>query len=96
MKLTGKCREEFEYKYNMSNFNELDETLQNARLIEFFDSVGIYILPLWNKQYWYSDIRNEKYYLLSQTDYFDSRLKATNAAIIKANQIYNDLNNENK
>jgi len=41
--LTGKCKEEFEYKFNMSNFNELDDTLKNARYIDFFDSKGINI-----------------------------------------------------
>ena len=43
MILTDKCKEYFSYKYNMSNFNEYSEVLQSALIIEFFDSVGIYI-----------------------------------------------------
>jgi len=94
MKLTETCLDAFgdQCQYNYDEFMELPELFQNALIIEFFDSVGIYILPLWNKQYWYSDIRNKKYYLLSQTDYFNSRTEATNEAIIKANDLYNENN----
>lgn len=89
MILTEKALEDFRYKYNMSNFNEYSEVLQNALIIEFFDSVGIYI-----------DIRiefNDSFVLktfdsYAEDDYvgnFSNRQDATIQAIKKANDLYN-------
>lgn len=84
MKLTGKCKEAFEYNFNMSNFNELSETLQNALIIDFFDSVGIYVNVL---KY------NDKWKIIADTQFrylFESRQEATKAAIAKAVEIFNN------
>ena len=54
MKLTGKCKEDFEYwlirqdninnvQHSMIGHNQLSESSINAIVIDFFDSVGIYI-----------------------------------------------------
>lgn len=79
MKLTGKCKEAFLLFFNThrrgaeDGFYELPELFQNALIIEFFDSVGI-----WNKIF---------------LECFENGLgnykEATNAAIEKANEIFN-------
>ena len=90
MKLTGKCLESF-LDYYWKNyigktrflnqkseteefFNSLYPTFQNALIIEFFNSVKI-----WNKLFY-------DYYENGLGNYFE----ATNAAILKANDIYNE------
>lgn len=97
MKLTGKALKEFgiwhferntpiqEYR----NFHLLSETCQNAVIIEFFDSVGIYIELLYfvDGNYFVSIVyHNDGYNHIGD---FDSRTEATNEAIIKANDLYN-------
>lgn len=100
MILTGKCREDFEYKYNMSNFNELDEYLQFCRMVEFFDSVGIFINtpPFYDSFLKYNrgfecfvvdEINNTTHDISNDNDVFNSRQEALEQAIIKANEIYN-------
>lgn len=86
MILTGKAKEDFSYKYNMSNFNEYSEVLQNALIIEFFDSVGIYINTIRN-------IDSTIYcriLFLDQAFYGKTRQEAAEKAILKANEIYNE------
>lgn len=91
-KLTGKCFESFGDKcqYQYEDFLKLPESCQNALIIEFFDSVGfkITIIPTMFDDDWGSDIF--EYTECLQLG-FDSRIKATNEAILKANQLYNEL-----
>lgn len=86
MKLTRKAKEDFSYKYNMSNFNEYSDVLQNALIIEFFDSVGIYILitDFDGDDFW-CEFNGLGYSILGKT-----RQEATEKAIIKANDFYNE------
>lgn len=92
MILNGKALEDFRYKYNMSNFNEYSEVLQNALIIEFFDSVGIYI---YLETGTYFNKPNFRYKIITNDDtcigYKEySRKEATVQAIKKANEIYNE------
>lgn len=98
MILTGICKEKFLEWISLNNlftiedrekyFNSLSELFQNALIIEFFDSVGIYI-----------DIRiefNDSFVLktfdsYAEDDYvgnFSNRQEATIQAIKKANDLY--------
>lgn len=97
MTLTGKAKTDFgiwhferntpidEYK----NFNSLSETCQNAVIIEWFDSVGIFITAKpsehikWSVNWQYS-IRNH----VNAPYKFKSREEAYSAAILVANEIY--------
>jgi len=110
MKLTGKCKIEFEnwILNNKSNhdsarmikiFNQKDlfvsylgigETFLNALIIEFFDSVGIKILidTLHFQNWFFYKIKNN-INIIEDIIVYNSRIKATNKAIIKANEIYN-------
>ena len=95
MTLTNKTLEHFlEWKVNNKNevldFKYLSTTSQNALIIEFFDSVGIYI-NVFYKYIWRVEIRDSQSSLLSTLDYavFDTRQEATIQAITKANDIYN-------
>lgn len=98
MELTEKCKEKFLEWYKNREGKTLtpkelelmsEEVLQNALIIEFFDSVGIYI-----------DIRiefNDSFVLKTfdsyvEDDYvgnFSNRQEATIQAIKKANDLYN-------
>ena len=93
--ITNKAKEEFlkeYYKESFKNnwnleeleyiFNILPQTCQNALIIEWFDSIGIYInISVTYGFNWYI---NE----LGGEDY-NNRQEATKQAIIKANEIYN-------
>lgn len=92
MILNGKCKEMFLEWYNEPEtyFYRLNKTCQNALIIEFFDSVGIYI-----------DIRiefNDSFVLktfdsYAEDDYvgtYSNRQEATIQAIKKANDLYNE------
>jgi len=99
MKLTGKCKDDFfiffqsERRGTEMGFYELPELFQNALVIEFFDFVGIYInisaIPF-SKDF-RVEIRAIDNSFLSSCDYeaFNSRTEATNAALEKANELYN-------
>lgn len=97
-KLTEKCKEHFynwyEENAHVSKFNKTrnvtivhfiaqSETCQNALIIDFFDSVGIYITVDHNvtvsKSFWCNSVSDS---------IFNSRTEATNAAIEKANEIF--------
>lgn len=97
MELTGKCLEDFKYKFNISNFNELDDTLKHARYIQFFDELKIVIsiidsvLPLGttflyrvNLMAGYEAIKTEMNWVNYRT-----RFECTKEAIKKANELYN-------
>lgn len=89
MKLTGKCKETFgnQCEYDYSDIIKLPEIFQNALIIEFFDSVGIYVIIS------YGHISNSWIYEVNgiADNFFTSRTKATNAAIEKANEIFNNI-----
>lgn len=97
-KLTGKCREGFkayhsnsknQFKLNNIEFKDLPCIVQNALIIEFFDSVGfkIIIIPTMFVDDWGCDIFEWTECLLFGNG---SRIEAQNKAIINANKIYND------
>jgi len=97
--LTGKCKEDFEkwfeINYPYKRYDLQIELYLNALIIEFFDSVGIYIsvkcsfcsCNIW--KYLVHEINFEDIELNILN--FDSRQQATNEAIKKANLIYNGL-----
>jgi len=105
MKLTGKCKEEFlewhkqNYSYlHQSSYNSQDdfnkylkcnEILINALIIEFFDSVEIRITVMaCNDKTFDSELRTTKVNFMT-AQFMDTRTEATNAAIEKANGLYN-------
>ena len=93
MVLTGKAKEHYKIWFD-ENYNDYwtyyqsKPTILNALIIEWFDSVGIYItfdyLDL-NKCF-YSEILNENFEIIKPT-----RQEALTEAIKKANEIYNGL-----
>lgn len=101
MILTGKAKDDFSQSYNMSNFNDYSETLKNTLIIEWFDSVGIKILPCFGLSGWYCEVKdynnkefgNYKCFLVVKNQVindFETRQQATTEAIKKANEIYNN------
>jgi hypothetical protein len=98
MILTNKCKEEFEkwLNYDLFNYtNRLDKTMQQSKIIEFFDSVGIYIqIDCGNLRH------SENKEICFQGgvlknpfgEVFNTRTEATQSAITKANEIFNNLN----
>lgn len=101
MKLTGKAQEDFDLWFferntpieEYKNYPNLSETCKNALIVEWFDSVGIYIhiepyldfnkkLLFKNYVLFYTNIDEQNSYL--------HRVAATNAAIEKANELYNN------
>ena len=89
--LTGKAKEEF-IKAKIGNEINLFESMlpiyKNALLIEWFDSVGIYITSdyLELNRVFYSEILNENFEIVKP-----NRQEALTEAIKKANEIYNGL-----
>ena len=105
MILNGKARIEFkkwlENRYNLhfTEWSDFNTTCRNALIIEWFDSVGIYIgiefygspeveikyesIVLTKGYDWYLQNQFSKIYL--------TRQEATEKAIIKANKLYNNL-----
>lgn len=73
----------------------LDSSFLNTLIIEWFDSVGIYI----DTEFFRKNLKEEPKFISSTTDewnglqplriQFNSRQEATKQAIIKANEIYN-------
>ena len=100
MILKGKAKEDFKkwfietkdlYDSYENELRLMSDTGLNALIIEFFDSVGIYI-NVFYKYIWRVEIRDSQSSLLSTLDYavFDTRQEATIQAIKKANEIYNN------
>lgn len=93
MKLTGKCKEEFLKYLDVEEqwFNEeYTELFENALVVDFFDSVGIYIdCGYYTKGKMCSGVEGSGLEFISTGTNHNSRIKATNKAIIKANEIYN-------
>jgi hypothetical protein len=100
MKLTGKCKEDFEMfifrqkgtlpkGIESYNYYDLQESYIISDIINWFDSVEIYIcippvFPINKYGFAYSVDLKYSY------DIFNTRTEATKAAIIEANEIYND------
>lgn len=91
MKLTGKAKEDFtKWKISSDNifvatYNKTINILENALIIEWFDSVGIYVEIIRNDDYF-------DYIVMEEWDYgFETRQEATSKAIEKANMIYNNV-----
>ena len=99
MKLTGKCKEDFEnwyrkqtpemgYWYSILNFNNLPFSMKYGVYVDFFDSVGLIVEAQ-------RCLNGYKYYVTSTPKYFQAfeyktRQEAREKAIEKANEIYNN------
>lgn len=111
MVLTEKCKDDFN-KWNYDNdfgyidieptslvvhFENLDDNLKNTVIIDFFDSVGIYIeieCCRFNDKFGFDSgihFDNYKNYC-SVTDFENIRKDAITKAIKKANELYNTNN----
>ena len=102
MKVTGKCKEDFE-KWRISKkdsylkhcfFEDLDDSMQYGVLIDFFDSVGIRILIdmdfgnfVFNKFVLYIEYKKNCFCNYGMN--FKTRQEARTAAVKMANEIYN-------
>jgi len=92
MKLTGKCLDAFgdQCKYQYQDFLKLPESCQNALIIEFFDSVGIFIdCGYYANGKMCSGIESEKFSFISTGTKHETRREAIISAIQKANELYN-------
>jgi len=91
MKLTGKCKEAFfnQTLYTEITFDLIGELFQNALIIDFFDSVGIYISINYDciSEGFELKIYSNNYKVCSG---IHERTEASNAAIEKANEIFNN------
>ncbi len=100
MILTGKAKDNFLDSNGKKEawINIMLPIYQYALIIEWFDSVGIYI----DVEFFRKNIKDEPQFVSSTTDewnglqplrvQFNSRQLATKQAIIKANNIYNERN----
>jgi hypothetical protein len=100
MILTDKAKQDFgdQCFYQFEDFKKLTESCQNALIIEWLDSVGIFIsihyLQLYNdledRKGFVSIVTNK--HLSTKFREVETRTEATQKAIEKANEIYNNLN----
>jgi len=81
--------------FEVENFINLSQTCQNALIIEWFDSFGIYIevggANYRGVEFWYN-IQELKTINGHNGEYFNTRSEATTKAIEKAVEIFNQLN----
>ncbi|MVW93660.1 hypothetical protein FCL53_16990 [Elizabethkingia meningoseptica] len=72
-------------------------TTKNAYIIEWFDTEGIYITIDFTKPYWYCYIMTSGFgcYSMSENEFLTRRM-ATEAAIKKAVEIFNEKYKENE
>jgi hypothetical protein len=107
MILTGKCREGFinfmckNHKHiKWCDYQTMSEVILNALIIDYFDSIEVYIeiqvLKVETYPKYSFNMRNINFNMLSQGDYFKSRQEATEKAIEKANDLINNLLTKNK
>lgn len=102
MLLTYKAKEDFTLWLNNLNiapyavmFWDLPTNVQSIYIIEWFDSVGIYIQIFYQGEF-YSEIKDTLTppdfgnYKKHFTDAFETRAEATTEAIKKANILYNE------
>ena len=94
MKLTGKCKEDFEkwlycgtpYSY----FLELTPSMQYGVYVDFFDSVRISLMVYtYDDEKWYVNLLKNNRYLIIGKEMYKTRQEARTQAIKKANEIYN-------
>jgi hypothetical protein len=102
MILTGKAKKDFikwlYFKHNLQPYNLFNEIIQYALIIEWFDSVGIYISI--NYVDFYDEFKNNTGFETYVTNkglsvkfrIVSIRQEATEQAIKKANEIYNNKN----
>ena len=110
MILTGKAKEEFFNwldnqgvngidisNWEFEKFHLLSNVSKNALIIEWLDSIGIYIIisPSDNPKNWFytilgDDILSPFYQMYQSLDDFENRQEALTEAIKKANEIYNE------
>ena len=79
-------KESFECEMNINDLYFKTSTELYALIIEWFDSVGVYVDVVSNSQTSTFDAYVDDDYIY----FYHSRKEATEQAIIKANQIYND------
>lgn len=101
MILTDKAKQEFILWYLKSEYNfafdGLPNNLQNALIIEWFDSVGITVdvMPILQNplKYMPNTFWLEKEYSMNDEgfEYLNTRQEATIKAIEKANEIFNNI-----
>lgn len=105
MILTGKALEDFgKYLHNkygvLFNYEDYNKTMLYAEILEWFDSVSIFIDSIHSLSFDYTlefcATVNRAYVSHGIKDKpinrFDTRQQAIKQAIIKANEIYNDNN----
>ncbi len=98
MKLTGKALEDFTQWNSNKQFDMMlpfeYPTYLNALIIEWFDSVGIYIhiqpTELGDSLEFKAKVNEEDVCFGYGFLFFETRQQATEQAIIKANDIYNE------
>lgn len=89
MKLTGKAQEDFDLWFferntpikEYKNYPNLSETCKNALIVEWFDTIPYRM----NQSMW-----EYLFYFEYRATLFKDYKKATNAAIEKANELYNN------
>lgn len=93
--LTGKAKQDFWCSLSINelqDFYTYSDVIQNALIIEWFDSVGIYIeiagANYSGIEFWYN-IQQQGTINGNNGDYFKTRQEATQKSINKANEIYN-------
>ena len=99
MKLTGKCKEDFEKWYDISDiegtpesvewFDFYHSSMQYGVYVDFFDSVGFYI-GRDEVENWWLQVDNEDFFDADEYNYliFETIFNREQA-ILKANEIYN-------
>jgi|SRR6478736_1007221 len=100
MKLTGKCRADFnkwldsKYAYNIVDWERSRRILKEAFCLEFFDLRGLYIdrlTPEREVRIWdYRDGEPDKPIVIDTT--YTDRCEEYHEAIEKANDLYNNKN----
>lgn len=99
--LVGKAKEGFKlwfsiknkektFSYNEKYLNNLDDIFLNALIIEWLDSVGINVACQWFDKDWIFSVEVKPFKQHHYRDFgFASRQEATNEAIKKSVEIYN-------
>lgn len=107
MKLTGKCKNDFEswFRQKRATFNFrwwmlvlLDEQIKNALIIEFLDAKKIFI-GHWGfidyvegeKDGFDCSVNFMQRNIFTENTFYYTRLEAENKAIERANELYNSL-----
>jgi hypothetical protein len=100
MKLTGKCKQDFWIyldRENLEKIDSLSESFKNSLIIEWLDSLGIYILPYREDEMFYCEIqfsltmaeKSGKNWILTSKRL--SRNESLSDTILRVNDIYNSF-----